>query len=54
MKKITQEEQTPRLAYENDAMAKGVCLICGERVGQREYRGKAVCSECLKSIREKF
>ena len=40
--------------YREDAMTQTVCLICGERVGRCEYRGKPVCSECIRDIRTKF
>lgn len=37
--------------YRDGEMDMPVCLICGERIGEHVYRGKSVCSECLKFIR---
>ena len=41
-------------AYREDAMTKSHCLICGEPFGMYEYRGKAVCSDCVEYIRANF
>ena len=40
--------------YKDDAMSRSVCLICGEHMGNYEYRGKAVCRECIKYMRANF
>ena len=40
--------------YKDDAMARHACLICGEHLGDYEYRGKAVCLDCIKYIRANF
>ena len=37
--------------YKKDAMAKPICLICGENLGEYNYRGKAVCPACIEYIR---
>jgi hypothetical protein len=42
------------VGYKADAMTKSVCLICGEQLGDYEYRGKAVCKECIKLIRSNY
>ena len=47
---FTQKEKVV-ISYREDAMTKPVCLICGEHIGDYVYRGKSVCSECLKYIK---
>jgi hypothetical protein len=40
--------------YQQDAMSKPVCLICGEHSGEFEYKEKSVCHECIELIRSNF
>jgi hypothetical protein len=40
--------------YKEDAMTKSKCLICGEHVGEYVYRGKTICTECMKFIRSNY
>ena len=42
------------LTYKDDEMTRPICLICGEHIGGYEYRGKAVCHECIRYINENF
>jgi hypothetical protein len=37
--------------YPEDEMAKAVCTICGECLGEYSYRGRAVCAKCIQMIR---
>jgi len=30
----------------------GICAICGKNVGEKRFRGKSVCSDCLSVIFE--
>ena len=41
-------------SYKEDVMTKSVCLICGENIGEYTYRGKRICTECIKIIRSEF
>ena len=47
-------KQGQRLGYREDAMEKSICLICGERPGEYEFRGKTVCPVCIESIRKNY
>ena len=51
MKTIRQEKASD---YRKDAMAKTICLICGDHLGDYIYRGKSVCPECLKYIKKNY
>ena len=52
--KTTTGRHKEPFAYREDAMTRSVCLICGEKFGTYEYRGKAVCSKCIEYIRANF
>jgi hypothetical protein len=40
--------------YKEDIMTKSVCLVCGEHIGEYVYRGKTICTECMKFIRSNY
>jgi len=40
--------------YNESAMTKPVCLICGEQIGEYTYRGNSICTECVKHIRSNY
>ena len=40
--------------YKEDAMTKPICLICGEHLGEYNYRGKSVCTACIELIRTNY
>ena len=50
---ISSHSNSP-MAYQEGAMAKPVCLICGEHLGNHIYLGKCICSGCLEFIRSNY
>jgi uncharacterized Zn finger protein (UPF0148 family) len=42
------------LVYHKDAMTEPKCLICGEHLGEYNYRGKNVCPACIEYIRANY
>ena len=51
MNNLTAKRHKQSVGYKEEAMTKSVCLICGERIGKYEYRGKPVCLVCIEYIR---
>ena len=43
-------------SYQNEALKKSVCLICGETIGVGDYvyRGKTLCTQCLSNIKNNY